>query len=146
MAALKEGFSTPEVSRLTGVVLRTIQYWVTTGLLTPGITIPGGIGRPARWSFTDVVAVRVIRELREAGASVQSLRRVKDVLAPYFEHPFAQAWLVCDGVDVYLHQDRRTVMSLLKRPGQLGYARVLLDVPAVVEELTRAVAELKAAG
>jgi DNA-binding transcriptional MerR regulator len=76
MATLKKSFSTREAARVSGVSHRTVDYWAKTKLLVPSIADANGTGTDRLYSFDDLVALRVVRELRQAGISTQALREV----------------------------------------------------------------------
>ena len=80
MAKATESFSTGDAVRITGVSFRNIDYWARTKFIVPSIAEAQGTGTERRYSFSDLLALRVARELREAGVSTQSLRRVVEFL------------------------------------------------------------------
>jgi DNA-binding transcriptional MerR regulator len=137
------GLTTSQAARLAGLPYATVDYWDRTGFLSPSLVQANGKGSDRVYSFADLVALRVARELRKGGMSFQAVRRVvaylrsRDDLAS----PLTSCYLVTDGVDVY---ERRgdEMLSVLRRPGQ-GSFLFLLDLAATVEELTTAMAELR---
>lgn len=76
MTALKKSFSTSQAARIAGVSHRTVDYWAKTKLVVPSITDADGTGTDRLYNFEDLVALRVIRELRQGGISTRSLREV----------------------------------------------------------------------
>ena len=80
MGKATDSFSTGDAVRITGVSFRNIDYWARTKFIVPSIAEAQGTGTERRYSFTDLLALRVARELREAGVSTQSLRRVVEFL------------------------------------------------------------------
>ena len=80
MAKATDSFSTGDAVRITGVSFRNIDYWARTKFIVPSIAEAQGTGTERRYSFSDLLALRVARELREAGVSTQSLRRVVEFL------------------------------------------------------------------
>ena len=76
MATLKKSFSTREAAQVSGVSHRTVDYWAKTKLIVPSIADANGTGTDRLYSFDDLVALRVVRELRLAGISTQALREV----------------------------------------------------------------------
>lgn len=76
MATLKKSFSTSEAAQISGVSHRTVDYWAKTKLIVPSIADANGAGTDRLYNFDDLVALRVARELRQAGISTQSLRQV----------------------------------------------------------------------
>ncbi len=137
MGSVKDSFSTGEAVRITGVSFRNIDYWARTKFIVPSIADARGTGTERRYSFSDLLALRVARELREAGISTQSLRRVVDFLRARkgIANPLAECHLVVTGSDVQVATSPEKMMSALRRPGQTSFAFVF--------DLARTVGEMK---
>jgi DNA-binding transcriptional MerR regulator len=135
-----EGWTAPQAARLTGLGYARLDNWARTGFLRPSLAEAHGKGSTRLYSFRDLVALRVARELRDAGISLQGLRKVVAELRARegVEQPLASTWLVTDGRDVFIrHGDE--VMSVLQRPGQQCLTFVV-DLTRAVEELRTALA------
>src|SRR5450631_3534251 len=102
MATVMDGFSTGEAVRITGVSFRNIDYWARSKFIVPSIADAKGTGTERRYSFADLLALRVARELREAGISTQSLRRIVEFLRTRkgLTNPLAECHLIVTGSDV----------------------------------------------
>ena len=98
----------------------------------------GGHGVSRVYSFRDLIAIRVARDLKQEGIPLQALRKVVAYLARARGSrpptPSPSTSLITDGHDVY-EVEGDVSISTLRRPGQ----RMLLMVP--LDEL---VAELQA--
>lgn len=75
-------FSGPDTCRLSSTTYRQLDYWVRTGLITP---VPQSEESPdtswrSMFSFKDVVIVATVKELLEAGLSLQVIRQAVDEL------------------------------------------------------------------
>jgi DNA-binding transcriptional MerR regulator len=134
---MQDSFSTGEAVRITGVSFRNIDYWARTKFIPPSVAEAQGTGTERRYSFRDLVALRVARELREAGVSTQSLRRVVDFLRARrgLANPLAECRLIVTGSDVQIATSRGDIMSALRRPGQTSFAFVF--------DLGRTIGEMK---
>ncbi|MGB5605071.1 MAG: MerR family transcriptional regulator [Gammaproteobacteria bacterium] len=98
---MEQGFSTQQVRRITGLSARQLGYWRKTGLLSPAWHTPGG---HARYSFTDLVALKTASRLIHAGVSVQRIRQCLQSLnkfLPQTDTPLHELSLVVTG-DVVL--------------------------------------------
>jgi DNA-binding transcriptional MerR regulator len=140
-----EGFQTEVAAKLGGVTVDMLANWDRTGFLSPSVPAKRrGISR--RYSFRDLVAVRVAAQLRAEGIPLQALRKVvaylcaRTGLSP--TEALAATNLVTDGQDVHEVTGEASI-STLRRPGQ----RMLLMVPldAVVTELQARARALRAA-
>src|SRR5258706_15415648 len=99
MALAKDSFSTGETTRITGVPYRTLDHWAKTKFIVPSIADAEGIGTERKYAFNDLVALRVARELREAGVSKQALRRIVDRLRTWkgLQSPLGESHLMVVG-------------------------------------------------
>jgi DNA-binding transcriptional MerR regulator len=138
MAQAKESFSTGEAVRITGVSFRNIDYWARTKFIAPSVAEAQGTGTERRYSFSDLLALRVARELREAGVSTQSLRRVVDFLRTRrgLTNPLAECHLIVTGSDVQVATTPEKIMSALRTPGQTSFAFVF-DLARTLDEMKR---------
>ena len=66
-----DGFRGPQVCTLIGITYRQLDYWARTGLLRPSIADARGSGSQRVYSYTDVVELKVIKQLLDAGISLQ---------------------------------------------------------------------------
>jgi hypothetical protein len=65
--------STTEAAALAGVNPSTLNGWVSTGVLSPTIEAEG-TGTRRMWTAKDITRAAIVRQLREKGASLQSIR------------------------------------------------------------------------
>ena len=75
-------YSKPEAHRIAGITYRQIDYWLHTGLVTNSV---GGtkLGARRRFTYRDLIAIRAISTLLEAGVSLQAIRRVQTRLVEF---------------------------------------------------------------
>lgn len=137
-------YTSDEACRLAGISYRQLDYWVRQAIIRP-TQAARGTGSARRWSPTEVVQLRMMRELREAGVSLQKIRRAANWLKkalPKVSAPLAELTLVTDG---------KRIFYLSPNPGKLvdvlAGGQVVLSVPMgdilrkVGGELTRDKAE-----
>ena len=146
MAVTTDSFSTGDAVRITGVSFRNIDYWARTRFIVPSIAEAKGTGTERKYSFSDLLALRVARELRQGGISTQALRRVVQFLKQKTgqRNPLAECRLVVVGSDVQLVNGCQQLESLLNRPGQSVFA-FMLDLGRTVEQIKRDVQALRVA-
>ena len=136
MAKAIEIFSTGEAVRITGVSFRNIDHWARTRFIVPSIAEANGTGTERKYSFSDLLALRVARELREAGILTQYLRRVVDYLRTRtrLANPLAECRLIVTQSDVKVATSREQIVSVLLSPGQTSFAFVF-DLGRAVNEM-----------
>jgi DNA-binding transcriptional MerR regulator len=112
-----QGYSGPQVCRLVGITYRQLDYWARTGLSTPTLAAAKGSGSKRRYDYTDVLELKVIKSLIDAGVSLQRARRAVDCLRTGLGQDLAATSLVLtqDG-SVLAHSDGEIVDLL--RGGQ----------------------------
>jgi DNA-binding transcriptional MerR regulator len=142
-----DGFSTTEVERLTGVSSRVLHYWDATRFLSPSLKKAAGSGSRRRYSYADVVAIRVATQLRGAGIPLQGLRRVISFLTKKFPgkddytNPLSARYLVSDGRDVFV-SDEHGLMSVLHDVGQRRLFHVI-HLSGMVKDLEDEIVKLE---
>src|SRR5271154_188749 len=127
-----DGFRGPQVCTLVGITYRQLDYWARTGLLRPSIADARGSGTQRRYSYHDVLELKVIKQLLDAGISLQRARRAVECMRQGLGADLAATNLVLVGTDSVLARTDGEVVDLLK-----GGQGVLNIVPlsGVVEEL-----------
>ena len=101
----EQAYTSRQVIAITGVTHRQLTYWRKTGLILPSHLTPGG---HARYSFTDLVAIKATIQLIAAGVSLQRLRKSIAALLqllPAIKTPLSEITLVATGdVVLIFHQ------------------------------------------
>jgi DNA-binding transcriptional MerR regulator len=138
-----QGFTTAQTAQLTGLNPKTLHYWATSGFLSPSVQQSRGTGTRRLYSFHNLLSLRVARELRAAGLSLQALRRVVKYLrkVKQIEKPMAELFLVTDGKEVYF-RDGDGLVGALRQPGQ-GVLFQVIDLTRTVTELNEYVLRLQ---
>lgn len=135
-------FSTAEVARLTGLSLRQLDHWDRLGFLKPSLAKASGYGSARRYSFADVVRLRVAARLRASGVGLARIRRCAEALSRLDDTgagDLARARLLVVGKRVLWARSDREVVDLLKE-GQLV---LVFSLGSAVQELEGAVARLQ---
>jgi DNA-binding transcriptional MerR regulator len=132
------GYSGPQVCSIVGISYRQLDYWARTGLVRPSVADAHGSGTQRRYAYRDLVRLKVIKSLLDAGVKLQTARRAIEYLRED-DADWETASLVLDGTDSVLARDGDDLVDLVRR-GQ----GVLNIVPLghVVEELDARIHEL----
>jgi DNA-binding transcriptional MerR regulator len=107
------GYRGPQVAKIVGISYRQLDHWTTTGLVTPSVQESDGSGTQRLYSFDDIVQLRVIRRLRNAGASLQKIAKVIEALRDRGLALGADVTLMTDGSSVFVCDSQDQVMDLL---------------------------------
>jgi len=138
-SVVARSFSTAETARLTGLTARQLDHWDRKGFVRPSAGKASGYGSARRYSFADVVRLRVAARLRANGVGLARIRRCAQALArldPTAD--LADARLLVIGSSVLWARSDREVVDLLK-DGQLV---LVCSVGDAVAEAAGAVARL----
>ena len=129
----EQGYRAPQVCTIVGITYRQLDYWARTGLLKPSIQSAQGSGSQRLYSFTDIVQLRVVKRLLDAGMSLKKIRQAMDILRGQMssERPLADVTLLSDGHTIYAAHSADEVVDVFRRgQGVFGIA-----VGPVQEEL-----------
>ena len=108
------GYRGPAVCRAAGVTYRQLDYWARTGLLEPSVRNPTGSGHQRLYSFRDILVIKVIKRLLDAGVSLQQIRVAVLVLREHGVSELAGITLMSDGASVYECTSDDQVIDLLR--------------------------------
>jgi DNA-binding transcriptional MerR regulator len=133
----QQAFSSKQACQLTGVSARQIVHWDQEGVVKPSVRPAAGRGTRRLYSYRDLLAIKVVKDLRDQEISLQRIRRCVAYLRkhlPDVSQPLNYCTLVSVGDELYLARDSKTLMTTIEGPGQLA-SRVLLRVGKLDSEL-----------
>jgi len=93
---------------------RQLDYWARTGLVVPSIRDASGSGTQRLYSFRDMVVLKVVKRLLDAGVSLQNIRKAIDALRSRGAEDLAGITLISDGTTVYECRSPEEVVDLLQ--------------------------------
>ena len=128
--AEEQGYRVPEVTKAVGISYRQLDYWARTGLVTPSIREAGGSGTQRLYSFQDMLVLRIIKKLLDAGVGLQQIRKAVEYLKD-MKQPLHSVTLMSDGNRIYAPDSPEAVIDLLAK-GQGVFA---IAVDKVVSDL-----------
>ncbi len=118
------GFRGPVACNLAGITYRQLDYWARTGLVSPEIRGAEGSGTQRLYSFRDLLMLKVVKKLLDAGISLQQIRTAIEHLRLRGVHDLSQVTLMSDGVSVYECTTDHEVVDLLR--GGQGMSAIAL--------------------
>ena len=119
------GYRAPLVCRLVGITYRQLDYWARTDLIKPSVQDARGSGSQRLYSFPDVVQLKVIKRLLDAGMSLKRIRQAVEILRQQLrsERPLADVTLLSDGSTIYAATSADEVVDVFRRgQGVFGIA------------------------
>lgn len=108
------GFRGPTACQVVGITYRQLDYWARTGLVMPSIRGAAGSGSQRLYSFKDVLVLKVVKRLLDAGVSLQNIRVAVEHLRRRGIRDLAGITLFSDGTTVYECSSPEEVVDLLR--------------------------------
>jgi DNA-binding transcriptional MerR regulator len=119
----EQGFSGTRAATIVGISYRQLDYWARTDLIRPSLADARGSGSRRLYSYRDLLELRVIKSLLDAGIKLESVRTAFEYLRTHVDTDIASAHLVISGSDVILC-DGEQLIDVMRRGGQ-GVLNVL---------------------
>jgi len=134
-----DGFSGAKAAEIVGITYRQLDYWARTDLVRPSLEDAKGSGSRRRYSYRDLLELKVIKSLLDAGIKLESVREVFVYLQENLGEDVTTANLVIQGNQAVLVRDGGELIDLVRK-GQgvlnvLALANVVTDVDARIVEL-----------
>lgn len=107
------GFRGPTACSAAGITYRQLDYWARTGLVSPSVRPATGSGTQRLYGFRDVLLLKVIKRLLDAGISLQQIRSAIAHLSKRGIDDLTQITLMSDGASVYMCTSPDEVIDLL---------------------------------
>jgi DNA-binding transcriptional MerR regulator len=131
------GYRGPQVCKIVGITYRQLDYWARTDLLRPSISEARGSGTQREYSYSDLLQLKVIKGLLDAGLDLKRARQAIECLRSTGAD-VATANLVVDGGQSVLATTDEEIIDLLKGgQGVLNVVRMAGVVSEVDAGITR---------
>lgn len=108
------GYRGPTACAAAGISYRQLDYWARTDLVVPSVRGATGSGSQRLYSFRDIVVLKVVKRLLDAGVSLQNIRKAIDALRARGVEDLAGITLISDGTTVYECRSPEEVVDLLQ--------------------------------
>jgi len=93
------GYSAAAARTIVGISQRCLDYWAERGIVRPSVHEAAGKGSERRYAFDDLVKLALVKKLREAGLSLQRIRKGLDAMRKRWpeKDPLLDEMLATDG-------------------------------------------------
>jgi DNA-binding transcriptional MerR regulator len=133
-----QGYRGPTACNAAGITYRQLDYWARTGLVEPSVRGATGSGTQRLYSFRDILLLKVIKRLLDAGISLQQIRTAVQHLRQRGTDDLTRVTLMSDGASVYECTSNDEVIDLL----QGGQGVFGIAIGGVWREIEGSLAEL----
>lgn len=132
------GYRGPTACNAAGITYRQLDYWARTGLVEPTVRSATGSGTQRLYGFRDILVLKVIKRLLDAGVSLQQIRIAVAHLRARGTDDLTRVTLMSDGASVYECTSNDEVIDLL----QGGQGVFGIAIGGVWREIEGSLAEL----
>ena len=138
--AVDYGFSGAKAAEIVGLTYRQLDYWARTDLVRPTLTDAAGSGSRRRYGYTDLLELKVIKSLLDAGIRLENVREVFSYLRDILGQEITSANLVIQGsTSVVIQSDGELIDLIHKGQGVLN----ILPLAGVRDEMDARIRELR---
>jgi DNA-binding transcriptional MerR regulator len=135
----ESGFSGTRTAEIVGISYRQLDYWARTDLVRPSLSDAAGSGSRRRYSYRDLLELRVIKNLLDAGIRLENVREVFEYLRAHVDSDIASAHIVIQGSSVLLCDGDELIDVVRQGQGVLN----LLSLGSVKQEIDDKLVELR---
>ena len=138
--AVDHGFSGAKAAEIVGISYRQLDYWARTDLVRPTLTDAAGSGSRRRYGYTDLLELKVIKSLLDAGIRLENVREIFSYLRDILGQEITSANLVIQGsTSVVIQSDGELIDLIHKGQGVLN----ILPLAGVRDEMDARIRELR---
>ncbi len=114
------GFSGTKAAHIVGISYRQLDYWARTNLVVPSFTAATGSGTRREYSYGDLLELKVIKNLLDAGIKLESVREVFRYMRNNLNTDVASAHVVISGSSVVFCDGENLIDVLRNGQGVLN--------------------------
>jgi DNA-binding transcriptional MerR regulator len=96
-----------------GITYRQLDYWARTGLVEPSIRTATGSGSARLYGFRDILVLKIVKRLLDAGVSLQNIRTAVEHLRSRGVTELERITLMSDGASIYECASPDEIVDLL---------------------------------
>jgi DNA-binding transcriptional MerR regulator len=97
-----------------GISYRQLDYWARTGLIEPSIRTASGSGTQRLYGFRDILVLKIVKRLLDAGVSLQNIRTAVEHLRNRGVTELERITLMSDGASIYECASPDEIIDLLQ--------------------------------
>jgi DNA-binding transcriptional MerR regulator len=132
-------FSGTHAAKIVGITYRQLDYWARTDLVRPSAHDASGSGSRREYVYRDLLELKVIKNLLDAGIKLESVRTVFNYLRRHVSTNVAAAHVVISGQSVVLCDGEHLIDAVRNGQGVLN----VLPLANVKQELDASITNLK---
>lgn len=111
---LEIGYRGATACAAAGISYRQLDYWARTGLVEPSIRTASGSGTQRLYGFRDILVLKIVKRLLDAGVSLQNIRTAVEHLRTRGVVDLERVTLMSDGASIYECSSSDEIIDLLQ--------------------------------
>ncbi|MFM1788720.1 MAG: hypothetical protein RLZZ12_69 [Actinomycetota bacterium] len=114
MTSSEIGYRGATACAAAGISYRQLDYWARTGLVEPTVRNATGSGSQRLYGFRDILVLKIVKRLLDAGVSLQNIRSAVAHLRERGIEDLARITLMSDGSSIYECTNSEEIFDLLQ--------------------------------
>ena len=110
---LEIGYKGATACSAAGITYRQLDYWARTGLIEPSVRGASGSGTQRLYGFRDILVLKIVKRLLDAGVSLQNIRTAVEHLRSRGVRDLESITLMSDGASIYECSSPDEIVDLL---------------------------------
>ena len=139
-----ESFSGKKAADIVGISYRQLDYWARTDLIRPSVADARGSGSRRRYSYRDLLELKLVKTLLDDGIKLESIRGAFGYLRDQLGEDLSTAKLVIVGNSAVLVRENDELIDVVNRHQGQGVLN-LLALDSVQSQVDAAIVELRPA-
>ena len=136
-----ESFSGKKAADVVGISYRQLDYWARTDLIRPSVSDARGSGSRRRYSYRDLLELKLVKTLLDDGIKLESIREAFGYLRDQLGEDLSTAKLVIAGNSAVLVRETDELIDVVNRYQGQGVLN-LLSLDGVQSKVDAAIVEL----
>ena len=136
-----DGFSGKRAAEIVNISYRQLDYWARTDLIRPSLADAHGSGSRRRYSYRDLLELKLIKTLLDNGIKLENVRQAFTYVRDELGEDVSSARLVLQGNSAVLVRENDELIDVLNKSKGQGVLNIL-DLDEVKGEVDDAIVEL----
>jgi DNA-binding transcriptional MerR regulator len=136
-----DSFSGKKAADIVGISYRQLDYWARTDLIRPSVADAKGSGSRRRYSYRDLLELKLVKTLLDDGIKLESIREAFGYLREQLGEDLSTAKLVIAGNSAILVRENDELVDVVNRYQGQGVLN-LLALDGVQNQVDTAIVEL----
>ncbi len=136
-----DAYSGKKAADIVGISYRQLDYWARTDLIRPSLADAKGSGSRRRYSYRDLLELKLVKTLLDDGIKLESIREAFGYLREQLGEDLSTAKLVIAGNSAVLVRENDELVDVVNRYQGQGVLN-LLALDGVQNQVDAAIVEL----